>query len=674
MNGIVNGKTLIFVIVSLLILLIVLLQIQRYLQKKEERFTKTIKSRGKGKNKLYFAYKFFTKTPFINKYFAKVLRNTESIYPSDPISVNKAATEMMIKTISKSVLIIIASVILAGGDLVYTLIGIMTALVLFNHSIMRKFENQEFILLTQLQSFISDIRHYYMATPIVEDAIANTLDDIPYEISLHVEKIHEMIISPEMEEKVEEYTSSAPNRFFLLLTSICSSIKEYGDTTLEDGSSNFLTSLSYLKEEINVEILKKKRIKHAFFGLEMMSLIIVFFLKPIEAWAISNMPDLKDFYAGTYGKVLIVTIFILSFVCYYLVDVLRNSRKEDIKQRNIFSRLANIPLISPILNKIINKNYTWALDINDRMKEIGDQTGPKAFLLKKIIFAIGTFICINFVFSTNVIQQRLTMISQYVAEFDSAIVPNEKYLKNMQDASNEFAKKYSKTNANKINREEMTQEIVNTTGVKNFEYAGMIADSVITQINKYQNTYFKWYYLIVALAGTVIGFCIPNGFLKFKIKVSSMNKDDEINQFQTLILILMNVPGIQLKTILEWMDRFSYAFKASLEDCIIELESGEKTALEHLKNQEEYIPFKRFVDCLLTIDDSGVTSAFDEILVDRTYSLKEREQSNIINVENKASLARKIAYAPLMTEIVCYLIIPMFILAGKMFLSMDFSM
>lgn len=640
--------------------------------KKSNRYYKTIKGK-KGRNKLFVLYLLYTKTPYINKYFAKVRDNTESIYPSDPVSVNQEATKIMTNTALISVMIGVGSVFLAKGDLFYSLIGIMTALVIFNYLITTKFEKKEFMLLQQLQSFLSDIRHYYMANPIIEDAVQDTLNDIPYEVSLHVQKIYDMLISPTMEEKIEEYTSTAPNRFFLLLVSICSSVKEYGDTVLSDGTSNFLTSLSYLKEEINVEILKRKLIKHSFAGLEIMSLIIVFFLKPIESWGINNMPELADFYRGTYGKAMTVGLFIISYICYYLVDVLRNSRKEEIKQKSIYEKISNLPIISPIMNKVINRNYKWALDTNDKMKEVGDQTGPKAFLVKQIIFGIVGFMLVNTMFFTTVIQQKATMVKNFIAEFDTSVVPNEKYLKNMQDASNEYANLYKKYDTKDLDTTSIQEEIVKNTTVKNKKYAEMVAESVVTQLEKYHHTYYKWYYLVISLIGFMVGFILPTAFLSFKRKTSSMNKDDEINQFQTLILILMHVDGISLDLILEWMNKFAYAFKSSIEDCIIELESGEKQALEHLKRQEEYVPFKRFVDCLLTIDESGVAAAFDEIVVDRAYSLKEREQQNQINNGKKSSKARKFAYAPIICELVFYLIAPMLVMALQMFLSMDFS-
>ena len=53
---------------------------------------------GRGKNKLYFFYRLFRAAPGIRKTFSRVIANTESVYPSDQMSINKEATKIMLKS------------------------------------------------------------------------------------------------------------------------------------------------------------------------------------------------------------------------------------------------------------------------------------------------------------------------------------------------------------------------------------------------------------------------------------------------------------------------------------------------------------------------------------------------------------------------------------------------
>ena len=618
----------------------------------------------KGKNKLYVFYKLFRATPGFKKIFDKILRETEMIYPADVMSVNREATKITLKALLMSLGIALATLLMAKGDLLFTCMGILAGLVFFTYSINSTFSKMEYLLLVQMQDFLSTVRSHYINRGIVEDAIEDTLDEIPYEISLHITKIYDILVSPIMEEKVAEYTASAPNRFFLLLLSICSSIKEYG-------GDSFLDSLSYLKEEINVEVLKKNAIKNAFSALSVICLVVVLFLKPVELWAIGNMPELKAFYSGGYGKLLLIIIFIVSFVSYFLVDVLRDSRRGALIKSNIFMKISNLPYISGFFNKMINQNYTKARLLNEKMKEVGDQTGPKAFLVKQFVFAIGAFLFFNSVFITSTITQKVTMLKNYVAEFDSSIVPNERYMEAMQNEAYECVQRIKKSK--EINRDDITQDIINNSTIHNKEYAEMIADEAIREFMEYKNTYYKWYHLLMALIGGLIAFYAPKWFLEFKCKVASMSKEDEVAQFQTLILILMNVDGMRLDIILEWMERFAYCFKATIEDCIISLESGEKEALETMRASEDNQDFRRFTDCLLAIDETDVKAAFSEIIIDRNYSIRKREQKNAIEIERKSSTARIISFAPMMLVCVGYLLAPMVIMAIKMLLVMDFN-
>ena len=660
------------ILFSLAGILAIVFIVLKMIQAKEDRITKSRKIKGSGKNHLYVAYWLFLKLPILRKYFAKVLKTTEKLYPADQLSINKKATTMMLQNIGISSLIMVVIILASGGDLFYIAMGLFASIVLFDYSISHRLEKMEMELLEQLQSFLSDVRHYYMQTQILADAVGDTLDDIPFEISLHIQKLYDILISPIMEEKVEEYVQSDPNRFFLLLTSICTVVADKGDADSIENST-FLDSIAYLKEEVNTEILKLQLRNHKFKFLCTMALSIVFFIKPIEAWAIGNMPDLEDFYTGIQGKSLMIGGFVFSFLAYKLTEILRDSKRGDIKRISIWSQIASIPVISKICNRFVNKYYTKAIKLNDELKEVGDQTGPKAFLVQSAVVAATAFIVFNLMFTAAVVGARISTLKNFAGDFDSSLVPNERYLNIMENTSHDYANLYKNAKVSELDEDTLTAEIYNNSNVKNKEYARMVAKAVISGITKYKNTYYKWWHLIIALLGAFIAFFIPLGILKFKIWVASMVKDDEVNQFQTLALVLMNTNGVRLDDILEWMDRFAYSFKASIETCITEVESGERKALEKMKRSETFQPFKRFVDCLLEIDSVGPAKAFDEVASDRAYSLKNREQQNTIIIEDRSRWASLIAIAPSIYILFCYLMAPMLIYAIRMYMAMDFT-
>lgn len=658
------SKYLIFALWYIGIVFVVFAIYMNVSKKRGEKINKSAVINKQGKNKLYVFYRIFNSFPGFKRVFHKILRQTEMMYPSDQMSVNKEATKITLKALGIALGISLFSLLTCKGDLLFACMGILAGLVVFSYSITSTFDKLEKKLLEQMRDFLSDVRSHYINKGIVEDAIEDTLDEIPYEIGLHINKIYDILVSPIMEIKVDEYAETAPNRFFLLLLSICSSIKEYG-------GDNFLDSLSYLKEEINVEVLKKNSIKENFSMLQPIALVVVIFLKPIEIWAISNMPELESFYSGSYGQLLLVAIFIISFVSYFLVNILRSSGRGELVRTSVFEKISNIPVISRFLNKLINRRYTKARILNEKQKEVGDHTGPKAFMTKQIVTAIAAFLLINTIFMVGTIAQKLTMLNNYVAEFDASIVPNERYANAMSGAASDALEELRK-NKN-TDTEALKQQIMASSTITNETYAEMVAEEVIREYTEYKNTYFRWYYLVISILCGIIAYNIPVWFLHFKCKVANMNKEDEVSQFQTLALILMNVDGMRVDILLEWMERFAYSFKASIEDCIISLESGEREALETLKNSEDHPDFRRFVDCLLAIDESDVKSAFSEIIIDRNYSIDSRKQKNEFDVKRKSGTAKTIAFAPLMVVLIGYLLTPMTIMAIKTLLAMDLT-
>lgn len=663
----VNYSVFVYIAIAYVSLVTIIFVMYRAIQKRRaEKININKRLNSRGRNKFYFLYRLFKVIPFVNKLFNKVIKNTEAVYPADQMSINKEATKTMMKSMGLSGAAILATLFMANGDLWYLLMGIMAAVVIFHSNITSTFQKMEFKLLEQMVLFLSVVRHHYRKSYIVEDAIEDTLDDIPYEIGLHVAKIHEILISPIMDEKTEEYTSTAPNRFMLLLLSICASSKEYGN-----GDDSFLDSLSHLKEEVNAELLNQRKNKDAFAMLTGVCLCVVFLLKPCEAWATSNMPDLVSFYTGMGGKAFMIGIFIISFICYYLIEALKETKRGDIVQYNIWSKIASLPYISVVLNKIVNKNYLKARRLNENMKEIGDHTGPKAFLIKQCVFAMIAFVFFNCTVLVNTVQDKFTMLKEYVVEFDSNIVPNKRYREVMQQASKEYVELMK--DVKNPDAEQIKQQLVKSGKVRNEIYALLVAEEVTRKINEYQNTYFKWYTLILAIGAACIAYQCPMWYLKFKCKLSTQNKEEEVGQFQTLILILMNADGIRMDTILEWLSRFAYSFKSTIDDCIIELESGERKALEKMKMSEDNQSFQMFVDCLISTDETDIRSAFSEILIDREHLLKERERSNDSMRDKKSGTAKILAFIPSMVLLFGYLSGPMVILAIKMASSMNFN-
>ncbi|MBP3814900.1 MAG: hypothetical protein ILA12_09625, partial [Butyrivibrio sp.] len=274
---------LVAIVVCLILYILLTISIRR---KRSLTAIKGTKASMKG---IFWLYRFLSQTPVIKRYYGKIKTFLEINYPADEISIKRKATLTTAKCIGAAILLIAFVIAISGGDWFYICMGCFMSYFIFTYFITAAQESLDKKLLIQLGDFITNIRHHYSVQGNVEDSIYDTLDETPYEMGLHATKIYKMLTATNVEHEVDKYTDIAPNKFILTMVAICATIKEYGDKTLDDGQSLFLTNINYLKEEINVELIKRRRNAFLFSGLITLTLLPLFFLKAIEAWGVSNI-------------------------------------------------------------------------------------------------------------------------------------------------------------------------------------------------------------------------------------------------------------------------------------------------------------------------------------------------------------------------------------------------
>lgn len=603
----------------------------------------------------------YVKIPFLKKYYDKTETLYESIYPANERDITYLATKEFSKTLAFSIGCGTFIIMMAGFDFFYIIAGITLAYVMFTQGLSGKVEKTQNKLNAQFSDYISSLRHYYHDNKDVCDAIYQTLDECPQEIGLHINKIYELLLQPNVEENITEYINIAPNRFFKMFASICASTREYGDKIIDGGQWLFLENLSHLKEELTVEILKNDKVSHMFKGMKAVAIIPIFTLKLIERYSLSALPDLESFYNGGDGIIVTAALFAISLGCYSLVSSLRDGQANSIEDHVLLNRMANLPVIRHILTAQINRRYDKALRTNDRLKLTGEKIGPQEFTLKKYIYAAATAIVVVMLLIASVIQKRQDIIGNFADAYARSTAPNAEYRQKMEDISSIYMKKYKGDVSISI-KEDLTRAIMEKEKVKRI-YAEEIVDTMIERQNNLDTTFFKWYYLIFAALGAVIGYFIPDFVLKYRTKIVRMNMEDEVVQFQTLALMLMHVDGATVNLLLEWMERFAFCFRDSISTCIVNLESSTQEALQTMKDSESFPPFRRFCDNLMSIDSVGMVDAFDEIKSERDYYRKKREQDNEFTTKSKAQKGGILALTPLVSVIMGYIIYPFILYA-----------
>ena len=161
--------------------------------------------------------------------------------------------------------------------------------------------------------------------------------------------------------------------------------------------------------------------------------------------------------------------------------------------------------------------------------------------------------------------------------------------------------------------------------------------------------------------------------LMFQVKMRQLEMEDEVMQFQTIILMLMRIERVNVEIILEWLERYSNIFKSQITKCVNNYEAGAWESLEELKNSISYMPLIRIVESMqAAVEKIPIKDAFDELDAERDYYREKRKESNARLISKKAMVGKVIGFAPMVCLFVGYLIIPL-VFIGLTSMSSTFS-
>ena len=185
--------------------------------------------------------------------------------------------------------------------------------------------------------------------------------------------------------------------------------------------------------------------------------------------------------------------------------------------------------------------------------------------------------------------------------------------------------------------------------------------------------YMQWFELLLAFVFAIIGYMAPIWILMFQVKMRQLEMEDEVMQFQTIILMLMRIERVNVEIILEWLERYSNIFKAPIAKCVNNYEAGAWEALEQMKEEVSYTPLIRIIESLqAAVEKIPITDAFDELDSERDYYQEKRKESNDRLIKRKGMIGKAIGFAPMVCMFVGYLIIPL-VFIGLTSMSSSFT-
>lgn len=661
-----------FSIIGITVLLVYLRMVKHKYKKNSALFAKdnlVVKNKTSFKDifdRLFqIVYMTFVKMPVIKYYTKKTRLKLEMTNDYTEYELRRRSGKYMLISV---IFIFVSLFVLLNlvNDLYMSLIVIVGVLIIAEKMIDLGITSVSNKILRQMPDVFTTIRHAFHEHGMIDEAFSTAIDEFgDKEIGPQLKRIKEAIISDNPEVELEKYYDSAPNRFLKLFAGISYLTYDLGDRKV-DGTSVYLKNLNNILQDIYLEILKQDKINYMFRSLNIIAVVPLVCIKPLQGWAESNFPALSNFYNSSFGFIMQSLIIISIFVSYLMLRIV----KEDSEQIK-FDRVTNVRWQDKLYKHTLVKLIVDAFKTKEHTRKYRRETelikNTNSYLtiewlyVNKITAAFVTFIlALILMFNITRIDIRATYekISDEFLSFGQLTEQQEAAAQAINDRDKTYIDKYKNKNVTKEQIEmEMTDPV---TGKADADEVARVYD----KIQSVKNSYIKFWQVLTSFILALIAYYVPSLVLFIRNKIREMEKENEIMQFQSIILMLMYIDRVDVQTILEWLCRFSYAFKEPIATCLNNYEAGAYDALEELKEVVPYKDFQRIVEQLQSaVERIPIRDAFDELETERAFFHERRKEGNERLIKKKVSIGKALGFTPMVLLIGGYLVAPLMIVS-----------
>lgn len=610
----------------------------------------------------------FQKAPFIKRYLYKIRRRLEINNLDDEYLTRMQTAKIIFRAVILVTLLTIGVVVVTHNNLL--LMGIILIFELFiidtlTDSMVDKIDNN---LLLQQIDFFAALRHSYHETNMVGEAIYVTAQDTDaVEVSRQAEKIFEILNSSDPETELEKYYDVAPNNYLKEFAGISFLTQEFGDRKV-NGESLYLKNLENITQEMQLEILKRDKLDYTFKSISVISIVPVLFLEPLKNWATNNFGFTVAFYEGKSGMLVQLGVILLTIISYIMIRKLKDNgsvkRVED-TQNPWQEKLYKNKLIKKVVDMFMPKQHTAQERKEKRLLQ--DAASKQKLhwlyvsrLTMSILAFIGAIITIIALHAIQVNFQYTNPTSDYdlIGTAEGGELKKAKATTERQNKVLDKLRGPGKTVDDKEIKKVMSK-------IKDYaDKSDTDIKKEIKQIKKKLNIinkeYISWVEILIAFVVGYLGYMAPYLIIKFQVKLRIMEMEDEVMQYQVIILMLMRLERVDVEMILEWLDRYADIFKEQISKCLNNYESGAYEALEEMKEEVTYQEFIRIIESLQSaVEKVPIKEAFEEFESDRDYYRDKRKETNARLIDKKGRIGKAVGFAPMVVMFVGYLIFPL---------------
>ena len=613
-------------------------------------------------------YNFYTAVPIFKRYVLKIRRKLEIIHMQDEYKTRRQTSKIITKALCIIIPVTIAVIVFTKSDPLLLVILLLFEVFLIETLMSGMIDKYDTKLLKQQIDFFAEIRHAYHEFNMVEEAIYEVSQNDELEVSIQGQKIYEILISEDPETELEKYYDVAPNSFLKEFAGISYLTREFGDRTDKDGASLYLKNLNNITEEMQLEILKRDKLDYVFQSLSVIAILPVLFMSPLKNWAVSNFGFTAQFYDGKGGLMVQIALVVLTFICYFLTRKIKDTGgiKVDFKdQTKVWQiKLYQKPIIKKIMDLIIpKKNTKEHRKITKLMKEAATKQKIETLYVNKVIICILTIIITIMLFSfghkvaLNYVYEEPTSDYNLLGSMDEKDRAEAMEVTEAQNIVLDHFKGKARTTQEEILEFLPKTEFYSDATEGELEVA---VEQIMNKLAVVNGENFKWFELLLAFIFGYLGFCSPTCMLILQKKLRALEMENEVMEYQTIILMLMKIERVNVEMILEWIERYSNIFREPISRCVNNYEAGAWEALEELKEEIAFPQLIRIIESLqAAVEKIPISEAFDELDNEREYYQEKRAESNERLIKRKGMIGKVVGFAPMVGLFVGYLIVPL---------------
>ena len=609
-------------------------------------------------------YQLMTKIPFGGRYLKKTENMYAMICPYEQGYLHRLAATTSVMAVMLSIVasfaVAVLGMIMEGHISIYCFACIVFAVyVVCKEVLQSRVSKTEMLMMNDLTRYIAAVKHLYDYYKNIPRAVLEASEGLHYELRLHALHMNEILSVADRADRVKEYAlSQRTNRYLKMFIVQAFAASERGDVRSKVGESIFSKNMESLRLEIMQDLRMKEKRAYRLKGYAFVTVFPIFFMEVLKMVGLDFAPEMKSFYNGA-GNFVVVLSFITTMFIYSIINKAREINEEWEEQSSEYLQsIANKGSVKRALEKVEKSPRKLFKNVRKMLVDCGDNTSLSVFFLKML--SIGVIaVVFGLVFLGVIHHQAKVSLMNDPTGIDTVVTSVS--ISQMELTENTILALARENRGKSLTPEQLSEKFQERIPTANIAVVKAAGEETYRRIEHYKKEYIHWYeYLALLWFGVICSF-VPVISLNYRHKLILAGKDNEVRQFQAIILMERVFPNVTIVGLLEEMETFAVMFRPSIRECINSYSSGPRQALLNLKEREkDHIWFTELIDGLLSADSVGIDAAFEEVEHNREMFERVKELEGEMALDKKKDSTDLLASLPMTVVLVGYFILPFF--------------